>query len=232
MASALRVTDIRTAIDRRLFPSVTVWNRLEGRPRTQSFDGALRAEVRDALWMLTKQWQMGEFRGSDAGSPVFTKLQVDTTRLRKYRPGAGAVEAFDEHLPLEAKVERRHVPLRIHDRVASLDLRLAMGREWLALIEGLSAIRVLHIWGITDPGQLDRRVPTVSFTLDGWHPRDVAAALDKHNIYVWDGNYYALAVTERLGLEDKGGMVRVGAAHYNSLEEVSKLVDAVRTLVA
>jgi hypothetical protein len=135
--SALRVTDIRTAINRRLFPSVTVWNRLEGRPRTQSFDRALRAEVRDALWMLTKQWQMGEFRGSDAGSPVFTKLQVDTTRLRKYRPGAGAVEAFDEHLPLEAKVERRHVPLRIHDRVASLDLRLAMGRECLALIEGL-----------------------------------------------------------------------------------------------
>jgi hypothetical protein len=133
--SARRVVDIRTAIERRRFPSVTVWNRLEGRPRTQSFDRALRAEVRDALWMLTKQWQMGEFRGSDAGSPVFTKLQVDTTRLTKYRPGAGAVQLFDDQVPLEAKVERRHVPLRIHRRVASLDLRLAMGREWLALIE-------------------------------------------------------------------------------------------------
>jgi len=101
-----------------------------------------------------------------------------------------------------------------------------------ALIEGLSAIKGLHIWGITDLDQLDRRVPTVSFTLDGWAPRDVAAALDKHNIYVWDGNYYALAVTERLGLEDKGGMVRVGAAHYNTLDEVEKLVDAVKKLVA
>jgi cysteine desulfurase family protein (TIGR01976 family) len=101
-----------------------------------------------------------------------------------------------------------------------------------ALIAGLSAIKGLHIWGITDPAQLDRRVPTVSFTLDGWHPRDVAAALDKRNIYVWDGNYYALAVTERLGLENKGGMVRVGAAHYNTLEEVEKLVDAVKKLVA
>jgi cysteine desulfurase family protein (TIGR01976 family) len=99
------------------------------------------------------------------------------------------------------------------------------------LIEGLSSIKGLHIWGITDLDQLDRRVPTVSFTLDGWAPHDVAAALDKHNIYVWDGNYYALAVTERLGLEDKGGMVRVGAAHYNTLGEVGKLVAAVKALV-
>ena len=100
-----------------------------------------------------------------------------------------------------------------------------------ALIEGLSSIKGLHIWGITDLDQLDRRVPTVSFTLEGWHPRDVAAELDRHNVYVWDGNYYALAVTERLGLEDKGGMVRVGAAHYNTLEEVAKLIEAVKALV-
>ena len=100
-----------------------------------------------------------------------------------------------------------------------------------ALIKGLSAIKGVHVWGITDDAQLDRRVPTVSFTLDGWHPRDVAAELDKHGIYVWDGNYYALAVMDRLGLEEKGGMVRVGAAHYNTLEEVNKLVEAVRALV-
>ena len=99
-----------------------------------------------------------------------------------------------------------------------------------ALIEGLFSIKGLHIWGITDFDQLDRRVPTVSFTLEGWAPRDVAAELDKHGIYVWDGNYYALAVMDRLGLEDKGGMVRVGAAHYNTLEEIGKLVEAVRAL--
>ena len=74
-------------------PTITLWNRLEGRPRTHDFDRALRAEVRDALWMLTKQWQMGEFRGDDAGSPVTAKVHVDTTRLTKYqgrqRPGRG-----------------------------------------------------------------------------------------------------------------------------------------------
>ncbi|MBI5565890.1 MAG: aminotransferase class V-fold PLP-dependent enzyme [Chloroflexi bacterium] len=99
-----------------------------------------------------------------------------------------------------------------------------------ALIEGLSSINGLHIWGITDLDQLDRRVPTVSFTLEGWQPREVAAELDKHGVYVWDGNYYALAVMDRLGLEEKGGMVRVGAAHYNTLEEINKLVEAVRAL--
>ena len=86
MTSSRPVGDIREAITARRFPTAMTWNRLEARPRTTSLDRALRAEVRDPLWMLTKQWQMGEFRGSDAGSPVFAKLQMDTTRLTKYRP--------------------------------------------------------------------------------------------------------------------------------------------------
>src|SRR4029077_7749186 len=105
MPSALAVADIRQALSRRLFPSITTWNRLEARPRTTSFDRALRAEVRDPLWMLTKQWQMGEFRGSDTGSPVFAKLQLDTTRLTKYQPDAKGAQAFNYEFPLEAKVE-------------------------------------------------------------------------------------------------------------------------------
>ena len=70
-----------------LFPTITTWNRLEGRPRSQSFDRALQAEVRDALWMLTKQWQMGEFRGSDAGSPVFAKLLMRHDAADQVPPG-------------------------------------------------------------------------------------------------------------------------------------------------
>ena len=55
-----------------------------------------------------------------------------------------------------------------------------------------------------------------------WHPRWVARMLDKSNIYVWDGNYYALAVTERLGLEESGSMVRVGPVHYNTVQEIHR----------
>ena len=58
------------------------------------------------------------------------------------------------------------------------------------------------------------------------HPRAVAEKLAQAGIYVWDGNYYAINVTERLGLEDKGGMVRVGAVHYNTLQEVERLENA------
>jgi selenocysteine lyase/cysteine desulfurase len=73
-------------------------------------------------------------------------------------------------------------------------------------------------------------VPTVSFTMKGLHPRRVAEELDKENIYVWDGNYYALAVTERLGLEDGGGMVRVGPVHYNTVEEIYRFGEALRRI--
>jgi hypothetical protein len=134
MASSFRVADISLALTRRLFPSITTWNRLEARPRTQNFDRALHAEVRDPLWMLTKQWQMGEFRGSDAGSPVFAKLKIDTTRLTKYRPDAHPTQPFAYGLPFETKVEHRPVAFTLAGRPIAFDLRLAMGRYWLALI--------------------------------------------------------------------------------------------------
>ena len=86
----------------------------------------------------------------------------------------------------------------------------------------------LRLYGLSDPLRLDERVPTFSFTLEGKHPREVAEALAAGNIYAWDGNYYALAVTERLGVEASGGMVRVGAVHYNTREEVERLGEALR----
>jgi hypothetical protein len=120
---------------------VTTWNRLEARPRTVSFDRALRAEVRDALWLLCKQWQMGEFNGSDAGSPVFAKLQIDLTRLTKYRPDAGKAEAFQYDLPFNPKVEARRLPLMLAGQPMALDLRIAIGRYWLELIAGVGGYR-------------------------------------------------------------------------------------------
>jgi selenocysteine lyase/cysteine desulfurase len=86
------------------------------------------------------------------------------------------------------------------------------------------------IHGITDRNRLEERVPTVSSTWQGRHPRDIAAALGEQGIFVWDGNYYALAVTTRLCLEGKGGMVRIGAVHYNTVEEIRRLGDALRSL--
>ena len=88
------------------------------------------------------------------------------------------------------------------------------------MIEGLLEIQGLRIYGITDLAELEHRVPTVSFTLEGKSPNEIARRLDEKNIFVWDGNFYAPAVTERLSLEDRGGMVRIGLCHYNTSEEI------------
>ncbi|MDB6107631.1 MAG: hypothetical protein JWO52_7630 [Gammaproteobacteria bacterium] len=141
MPSQLTIGDIRVALKERLFPAITTWNRLEARPRSQNFQRALQAEVRDALWMLTKQWQMGEFRGSDAGSPVFAKLLLATTRLTRYRPAGGPAQLFESSIPLETKVERRRVPLHRQQRILALDLRLVMARQWFALIADVADYR-------------------------------------------------------------------------------------------
>ena len=65
-------------------PAVTLWNRLEGRARKEDFERSLRAEVRDPLWMLTRQWQVGEFKGEDAGSAAKARVQVATARLNQF----------------------------------------------------------------------------------------------------------------------------------------------------
>ena len=95
-----------------------------------------------------------------------------------------------------------------------------------ALLAALQSIPGLKIYGLADVRRLDERVPTFSFCLKDLPARVVAEKLAQEGIYVWDGNYYAINVTEQLGLENKGGMVRVGAVHYNTLQEVERLKNA------
>ncbi len=127
------------------------------------------------------------------------------------------------------------VPGPVSSRSAFLKAGMCAIRAWesklgRAMLEGLSSIEGLKIHGITDPGRLGDRAPTFAFTLEGMHPRRICEELDRQGICASDGNYYALEVTTRLGLEPTGGMVRVGAVHYNTMEEVQRLVDAVRKL--
>jgi cysteine desulfurase family protein (TIGR01976 family) len=95
-----------------------------------------------------------------------------------------------------------------------------------ALLSTLEAVPGLRIFGLTDNRRLDERVATFSFRIGDIPPRKIAEDLAKENIYVWDGHYYALNAVERLGLYEAGGMVRVGAAHYNTLEEIERLKEA------
>jgi cysteine desulfurase family protein (TIGR01976 family) len=99
------------------------------------------------------------------------------------------------------------------------------------LIEIIQSIPGTRIHGITDPARLDERVPTVSFTVPGKDPQEIAAALGREGIYVWNGHNYALAIVERMGLLETGGMVRVGPVHYNTLEELERFGEALEKVL-
>lgn len=94
------------------------------------------------------------------------------------------------------------------------------------LLMGLKEIPGLRIYGIAEPNRVEQRVPTVSFTLEGLTPNEVARKLSEKNIFVWDGHFYAVRAIERLGLADSGGLVRIGLCPYNTLEEVEILLDS------
>jgi cysteine desulfurase family protein (TIGR01976 family) len=98
------------------------------------------------------------------------------------------------------------------------------------LLAGLSAFPAVKVWGITDPERLSERVPTVSFTHERLTPRDIATQLAERGLFVWDGNHYALPLTETLGLEPHGTL-RVGLVHYNTDDEVNRLLEELGTIV-
>jgi len=131
----------------------------------------------------------------------------------------------------EGKYADRFQGRRLHLKQAMAAIRAYEYELSRALLEMLEETPGLTLYGLRDVRRLEERVPTFSFTLQNQHPCQVAEKLGDAGIYVWDGNYYALAVTERLGLEESGGMVRVGAVHYNTLEEVSELHQALVKIV-
>jgi cysteine desulfurase family protein (TIGR01976 family) len=96
------------------------------------------------------------------------------------------------------------------------------------LIAGLLAIPGLRFFGISDPAQFENRVGTVSVRLAGRTPTEAATFLGERGIFTWDGNYYALNLVERLGFDSTGGMLRIGLVHYNTAEEVDRLLAALR----
>ena len=93
-----------------------------------------------------------------------------------------------------------------------------------ALLDGFGTVPGLRIYGITDPARLQERVPTFALTLDGIETPALGDALAAAGIFAWTGNYYALDIMERLGLEGRGGALRIGAVHYNTLDEVDRLI--------
>ncbi len=129
----------------------------------------------------------------------------------------------------------RHVAPGVADRRSALLAAYAAiqkhERTLIArLISGLLAIPGLKFYGISDARRFDHRVPTVAIRIDGYSPLQLAQHLAEQGIFTWDGNYYAINLTERLGVEKQGGLLRIGLVHYNTLEEVDVLLQALNKL--
>jgi cysteine desulfurase family protein (TIGR01976 family) len=100
------------------------------------------------------------------------------------------------------------------------------------LIRGLLLIPSLKLYGISDPTRFSQRCPTVAVRIAGHTPLALATKLGERGFFTWDGNYYALNLTERLEVERDGGFLRIGLAHYNTAEEVERFLTALREIVA
>ena len=104
------------------------------------------------------------------------------------------------------------------------------GRLAQTMLEGLLEIPGLKLYGIADPAKLESRCPTFAVRIANHTPLELATSLGERGIFTWDGNYYALNLTERLDVEKDGGFLRIGLAHYNTAEEVARLLSALREI--
>ena len=145
--------------------------------------------------------------------------------------GLAGVAAAVDYLADLGRRSKPNATTRRGDLLAAYDA-IRVYERGLAeeLIAGLLSIPGITFYGIRETQRFDRRVPTVAIRLAGHTPREMAEFLAARGFYTWDGNYYALNLTERLGVETSGGMLRIGLVHYNTREEVDRLLSALRQL--
>jgi len=138
--------------------------------------------------------------GSKAVSPT-TDDQRPTTRLRR------------------ELLRTAYRAIQSHERELSL-----------RMLRGLAEIPGLRLYGISDAKRVAERCPTFAIRIEGRHPAELSKQLGERGIFTWDGNYYALNLTERLGVEEDGGFLRIGFVHYNTEEEVDRVLGELRKL--
>jgi cysteine desulfurase family protein (TIGR01976 family) len=181
-------------------------------------------KVRPATEELPGRWMTGTqsheaMAGVTAAIEYLAELGV---RSRESGVGAGATHTTSTPTPsTQVPTPRRQHLLSAMSAIREYERGLAE-----KLIAGLLELPGLTFYGITDPERFAARTPTVSVRISGRSPRQLSEALGKQGIFTWDGNYYALNLTERLGVEQDGGMLRIGLVHYNTSEEIDRLLGA------
>jgi cysteine desulfurase family protein (TIGR01976 family) len=135
-----------------------------------------------------------------------------------------------------ADLGRTALPATATRREALMGAYAAIQQHERALFEqmfrGLKTISGLQVYGIADPQRFEQRCPTVAVRISGHTPRELSEKLGQRGFFTWDGNYYAIGLTERLDVEKDGGFLRIGLAHYNTAEEVERFLAALREIAA
>jgi cysteine desulfurase family protein (TIGR01976 family) len=158
---------------------------------------------------LAESWPADRVRPA-AEDPPGHRFETGT---QSFEALAGLVAAVEYLRSLgDGDLDEAYARIRAHEEEISR-----------AVLDGLAALPHVTLHGLRDAAE---RTPTFCFTVDGQTPRAVSERLAEQGIYTWDGNYYALALMEALGLEAAGGAVRAGFLHYNTLAEAERLVDA------
>lgn len=145
------------------------WNRLEGRPRKKDFERVLKAQIHDPLWMLGRQWQMGEFKGNDTGSGILARVQMDYARITQHATHNGSPTAYTGELPLEPLVERLAHQWSVKERIL-------MGKKWLNFLKA-ATLSLSHYQPIFDNDSV------FLFTID----KEPATALDTEELILKKG---------------------------------------------
>lgn len=187
-----------------------------------------------------------KFFGGHVGALYGKYAHLDSLRAYKVRPAPAApagkwetgTQNFEGLAGVTAAVDylaslggsegaRRERLVRAMAAIKAYEMGLSA-----QFLQGATAVPGLKVYGITDVERLAERTPTFAVSLAGYTPEEVATRLGEQGIYVWHGHYYAVAVMERLGLLDEGGLVRIGFVHYNTPAEVERVLAALKDLAA
>jgi cysteine desulfurase family protein (TIGR01976 family) len=181
--------------------------------------GALygKAEVFDSLPAFKVRPAHDRFETGTAAFESIAGSLAATDYLRDLGRRYGAPEGSDRRSELVAGM------------TAIVDYEQGLVRR---LLDGLGAIPGVTIHGIVDAARAAERAPTVSISIDGVRPRAAAASMASEGIFVWDGDFYATGLIERLGKVDDGGVLRLGLVHYNTAAEVDRALEALERLAA
>lgn len=166
--------------------------------------------------------------------PADDKLETGTGDFEALAGTAAAVDYLAwvgrSYGDVDAALAAGHAGRRA-ELVAAMTAIAADERELFDhLADGLARIPGVRLFGITDPDRFGERTPTAAVTIDGVHPRRAAETLGRRGIATWDGDFYATGLIERLGLAPAGGVLRIGLVHYNTREEIDRLLGELEAL--